>query len=97
MPYLKDRFLKKGVPEALIKINTKCKENGTTLLEASLRWLKHHSSLGEEDEIILGASTNEQLEANLKASQGGPLDENLVTAFETLWDDIKHQAPDYSF
>lgn len=97
MPYLKDHFLKEGVPEALRKINTKCKENGTTLLEASLRWLKHHSALGQGDGIILGASTNEQLEANLKASEGGPLDENLVKAFETLWADIKHQAPAYSF
>jgi aflatoxin B1 aldehyde reductase len=97
MPYLKDHFLKDGVPQALQKINTKCKQNNTTLLEASLRWLKHHSALKEQDGIILGASTNEQLEANLKAAEGGPLDESLVNAFEELWDEIKHVAPAYSF
>jgi aflatoxin B1 aldehyde reductase len=97
MPYLKNHFLKDGVPDALRKLNAKCKKNDVTLFEATLRFMKHHSALQEDDGVILGASTNEQLEANLKAASGGPLDDSLVKAFEELWLDVKHLAPAYSF
>ena len=38
----------------------------------------HHSPLGEEDGIILGASSEAQMEQNLKACEGAALPESVV-------------------
>jgi aflatoxin B1 aldehyde reductase len=96
MPVFGSLFLKDKMVEALKKITAQCEEFNLTLLEASLRWLKHHSPLGPDDGFIIGASTNEQVEASLKATQGGPLDEKLVKAFDDMWVDIKDVAPQYA-
>lgn len=58
---------------------------GLTLKEATLRWMMHHSILGEEDGVILGASSLEQMEENIKACEGGPLPEKVVGEFEKAW------------
>jgi aflatoxin B1 aldehyde reductase len=63
-----------------------CKNEGVTLKEAALRWLMHHSILGKDDGVILGASSVEQMEENLKACEGGPLPEGVVDVFEQAWD-----------
>ncbi|UZJ53104.1 hypothetical protein CBS101457_002424 [Exobasidium rhododendri] len=96
MPFFASLFLKEESVRAIKKMTKTCEENQVTLLEASLRWLKHHSPLGEEDGIIIGASTNQQLESNLEACQGGPLNEALVRAFEDMWTEVKDVAPPYA-
>ncbi|KAG0262629.1 hypothetical protein DFQ27_002250, partial [Actinomortierella ambigua] len=64
---------------------------GIELLEASIRWMKHHSGLGANDGLIFGA--NDQVEClahNLKiAVHGQPLPESLVKAFDAAWDKTK--------
>lgn len=62
-----------------------CDEAKLKLKEATLRWLAHHSTLGQEDAIILGASSEEQMKENLEACERGPLPESVVAAFEELW------------
>lgn len=71
-----------------------CNAEGLTLKEATLRWLMHHSILGEEDGIILGASSLAQMEENLQACQGGPLSEDVVGEFERAWE--RFSAAGYS-
>ncbi|KAF9186798.1 hypothetical protein BGZ50_002268 [Haplosporangium sp. Z 11] len=60
------------------------------LLEASIRWMNHHSGLGPEDGLIFGANDRvEDLKQNLISLQKGPLPEDVVQAFEDAWEKVK--------
>ncbi|KAL1728375.1 NADP-dependent oxidoreductase domain-containing protein [Schizophyllum commune] len=50
------------------------------LPEAATRWLQHHSMLDPEkgDRVIIGSSSPEQLETNLKTNALGPLPEEVL-------------------
>jgi len=63
-----------------------CEAEGVTLKEAALRWLMHHSVLSEEDGVILGASSLDQMGENLRACEAGPLSEGIVSEFERAWE-----------
>lgn len=67
------------------KLTKACTEDGLTLKEATLRWLMHHSILGKDDGVILGASSAEQMEENVTACEGGPLPVRVVEEFEDAW------------
>lgn len=62
-----------------------CERENLTVKEGALRWLMHHSILGDEDGVILGASSLEQMEENLKACEGGPLPQNVVDCLDNIW------------
>jgi len=68
-----------------------------TMTEASLRWMLHHSILkgGEGDGVILGASKQEQLEQNLRAVEGGPLDAEVVKVLDEAWQLCKANCQQY--
>jgi len=66
-----------------------CEGNGLTLLEATLRWLRWHSGLGENHGIIVGASSVSQLEQTVEYVGGEKLDKEVAEAFEKLWDQVK--------
>jgi len=68
------------------KLSGVCKEVSLSLKEATLRWLMHHSILGKDDGVVLGASSTEQMEENINACEGGKLPESVVDAFEQSWD-----------
>ncbi|KAH7033554.1 NADP-dependent oxidoreductase domain-containing protein [Microdochium trichocladiopsis] len=60
--------------------------------EATCRWLLNHSALREGDAIILGASSEAQLVANVAAARVGPLsadDAELRGVLDGLWDMVK--------
>lgn len=40
-------------------------------------------------------STLEQLQQNLAASEEGPLDDTVVSAFNQAWDLVAHECPNY--
>ena len=64
---------------------------GLTLLETAFRWLKHHSALnidrskGGNDGIIIGVSSQQQLEQNLADLEKGPLPEEVLKALDEAW------------
>ncbi|KAK5126772.1 hypothetical protein LTR85_009706 [Meristemomyces frigidus] len=62
-----------------------CEKQGMTVQKATLRWLMHHSALGDEDGLILGGSSTEQMEENLEACEGGALPQSIVQCFEEMW------------
>lgn len=66
-----------------------------SMAECSIRWLRHHSQLTENDGIIVGASSCAHLEANLAACEGGALPENVVEAFEQAWLMTRAVCPKY--
>ena len=61
---------------------------------AALRWLVHHSALsagdgGDGHAIILGATSEAHLVANLDACEQGPLPPALVTALDEGWETVR--------
>jgi len=53
--------------------------------EASIRWIFHHSKLGEQDAVILGASKLAQIEDNMRSILAGPLPDGVVQAIDSIW------------
>lgn len=73
-----------------------CQRENLALKTATLRYLMNHSALGKDDGVILGASSLEQMEQNIKACEGGPLPAVVVSAFEDLWAEYrKAYSPAY--
>ena len=71
------------------------KEHDLTLIESSLRWLMHHSGLGPNDGIVVGASSLKHLEDNLKDLEKGPLPKQVVDAIDGAWEHVKVACPPY--
>lgn len=69
------------IQEALVAEN-----NNISILEATFRWLLHHSALDMQDGILLGASSLQQLQENLDATAfGAPLSNDVLAAFDKAW------------
>ncbi|XP_044524638.1 aflatoxin B1 aldehyde reductase member 2-like [Gracilinanus agilis] len=47
------------------------------------------------DAVILGMTTVEQLQQNLAASEEGPLEPEVVKAFDQAWHLVAHECPNY--
>jgi aryl-alcohol dehydrogenase-like predicted oxidoreductase len=68
-------------------------ESGKSLVELSLQWILGQSQV---DSVILGASRIEQLEENLKACEGGPLDADTVSRCDAVWGRLRGITPKYN-
>lgn len=88
-----DMYLTEGNVSALGKLQGVCDAEEITLMEATMRWFVHHSPLGPEDGVILGASSEVQLEKSLSACEKPALPEKLVKAFEELRETAKVEMP----
>ena len=64
-----------------------------TLVELSFQWLLSQPVV---DSIILGASRLEQLEENLKACEGGALDEATLARCDAVWKRLRGITPKYN-
>lgn len=89
MKFIKDMVVNDLSLKLHDKLTAACEKEGLTLKAATLRYLANHSALEDEDGIILGASSAEQMEENLKAVEGGKLPESVVQAFEQLWEEYR--------
>ncbi|KAI1295063.1 hypothetical protein EDD11_008044 [Mortierella claussenii] len=69
--------------------------HGVSLLEATFRWMRHHSGLEPKDGIILGASSVIHLEENLTDLEKGPLSEAVLEAFDQAWERVKPTSAYY--
>lgn len=78
--------------DAVRRLAKTCEEEGMSLLEATLRWLKWHSALEEKDGIIVGTGSIGQLEQTVRCVDEGRLEEKVEGAFVRLWDDVKAKA-----
>jgi len=83
------RYFKDATFDALRVIEPVVEKHNLTLIETALRWMTHHSQLnvkeGGGDGIILGVSSLQQLEGNLKDVEKGPLPEDVVKALDEAW------------
>lgn len=76
-----------------------CDAVGISMADAALRWLVHHSQLrgGDGDGVIIGASTQSHLEANLASvTSPDPLPDAIVEAYDAAWEIAKAAVPPYA-
>ncbi|KAL9981155.1 hypothetical protein ACROYT_G009823 [Oculina patagonica] len=98
--YIK-RYWKKPLFELLDKLKVTLDriygEGKVTLIDASLRWMYHHSKMDGAlgDAVILGASSVKHLEENLKSTKHGPLHEDVVKVFDEAWGQIRSDCVNY--
>jgi aflatoxin B1 aldehyde reductase len=76
--------------DALEVLRPVAKKHGVTEVECALRWLSHHSQLKDElgDGIVIGSSSVEQLDENLRMA-GGPLPQEIVDALNSGYETIR--------
>ncbi|CAH3192525.1 unnamed protein product [Porites evermanni] len=95
------RFWKKPLFGLLDKLkgtmNSIYGEGKVSLIDASLRWMYHHSKLDGAcgDAVIIGASSVKQLKENLQSTKNGPLHEDVVKLFDEAWGEIEGDCPLY--
>ncbi|KAH8882280.1 Aldo/keto reductase [Thozetella sp. PMI_491] len=91
------RYWNEAYFDALDVVRPVAKRLGLTTAEAALRWVNHHSLLKKEhgDAIIIGASSNKQLEDNLTNFEKGPLPQEMLDAFDQGWEIVKGTCNPY--
>ncbi|WP_199700927.1 aldo/keto reductase [Jiangella rhizosphaerae] len=89
----RDRYWNGPLFDAVERLATIAGAAGITLVELALRWVAHRPLTSA---VLLGASRLEQLEANLRAIGGGPLDAATVAACDEVWADVGGAAPLYN-
>ena len=88
-----DRYWHSDYFHAVEEAGAIAKELGLTLVELAFRWLLSQAIV---DSVILGASRMEQLEANLKACEGKPLDEATLGRCTDVWMRLRGVTPKYN-
>ena len=87
----RDRYWKNEYFGILRELAQACTNAGISQTEVAFSWLINHSLLDATrgDGIILGASRQAHLEANLEACKSGPLDTSIVDILDRGWEVIK--------
>jgi aflatoxin B1 aldehyde reductase len=97
--WYRDRYFKDATFDALRLIEPIAQIHNFTLVEIALRWCAHHSKLqmqsGGRDGVVIGVSSFEQLESNLKDLEKGPLPDEVVQVLDKAWLITKSTTPDY--
>lgn len=93
------RYWKPAYFEAVDTLSDQCCEHGIEPAAAALRWLVHHSDLTDESGvfvnmttehgIIIGASSLNHFNQNLKATTEPPLPGALIEAIDTAWEQVR--------
>ena len=66
---------------------------GRSMISLSLSWLLHHTPITG---IILGASRQSQLDANVAAANEGPLSADTLAAIDRVWAQLRGITPQYN-
>ncbi|RSH94204.1 hypothetical protein EHS25_004007 [Saitozyma podzolica] len=93
------RYFKDATFEALAMVEEVAAKHNLSVIEIALRWVMHHSALNVAkdggDGIIIGVSSQAQLEDNLKNLEKGPLPDEVVQVLDQAWLHTKAVAPPY--
>ncbi|KAK9233974.1 NADP-dependent oxidoreductase domain-containing protein [Lipomyces kononenkoae] len=70
-------------------------EAGVTKAALAYRWVAFNAHLDAKygDAVIFGASSVKQLQETLKALHDGPLPSTIATKIDSIWENIKDEAP----
>ncbi len=88
-----DRYWHEDYFAAVEELKGIAQQASKTLVELSLQWLL---SQPQVDSVILGASSLEQLNENLKACEGGALDESVLERCDYVWKQLRGITPKYN-
>ncbi len=88
-----DRYWHPQDFQAVARLQEIARASGRTLIGLSLCWLLHHTPT---DSVILGASSMEQLEQNLKAAAEGPLPPDVLKSLDDVWQELRGPLPVYN-
>jgi len=91
--YYIDRYWNPHAFEAVSELNEASNAAGRSLLETSFRWLLDQEVVAS---VLVGASSSQQLEANLDACETAPLSEELNTACDKVWAKLRGSVPAYN-
>jgi aryl-alcohol dehydrogenase-like predicted oxidoreductase len=88
-----DRYWHEQYFQSVEQLRRIAKEAGRSLVSLALNWQLHHTG---SDCIILGASRLEQLNENLATADDGPLSEDVLTACDEVWRNLRGPLPVYN-
>lgn len=91
------RYWKRSYLTSMEVVQEACAAAGVSTTAAALAWMLHHGGLDPAagDAVIIGASTLQQLAANLDACRSGPLDDSVVQALDAAWETCRPDCPPY--
>ena len=91
------RYWKRSYLTGMEGVQAACAAAGVSMTAAALGWLRHHGGLdaARGDALILGASTLQQLDENLAACRGEPLDAAAAAALDAAWETCRPDCPPY--
>ncbi|POS72959.1 hypothetical protein DHEL01_v208649 [Diaporthe helianthi] len=89
--YSKLQYDKQELHDAINALDKILQPANISKIEAAMRWIAYHSSLGPEDGIILGASKLRYLDENIAAINKGPLPAEIASAMGELWGPVSGQ------
>ncbi|KAK8085678.1 Aldo/keto reductase [Apiospora hydei] len=84
-------FGDEDLTSAMKKFDAAVKAQGLTPAEVALRWLTHHSSLEDDDGVIIGASKLQQVIDTVGLIRKGPLPDALIPLVEELWSGVEEK------
>jgi aryl-alcohol dehydrogenase-like predicted oxidoreductase len=93
MENYRERYWNAAQFAAVARLGDLAAEAGLTLVELSFRWLLSRPLV---DAVLLGASSLEQLWSNLAACEETALNEELATACDEVWQELRGAAPNYN-
>jgi len=96
-PNYQKRYWKQSFFNAVEIIKRAAEKQGMTTVEATYRWLMHHSMLNGDrgDAILIGASKLSHLQQNMDTAKAGPLPGNVLEAFDHACSITKGDSPEY--
>ncbi|KAI3396866.1 hypothetical protein diail_11570 [Diaporthe ilicicola] len=89
--YSKLQYDKQELHDAVNALDKILQSANISKIEAALRWISYHSSLGPEDGIILGASKLQYLDENIAAIKKGPLPAEIASSVGEVWGPLSGQ------
>jgi aryl-alcohol dehydrogenase-like predicted oxidoreductase len=88
----RDRYWHPENFAAVRRLQEAAREEGRSLVSLALCWLLHHTTI---DGVILGASSLEQLAANLDAASAGPCSPASLAICDHVWESLRGISPRY--
>lgn len=86
---MKGLFSAEDLNQAMAKFLETLATQKLSSVEVAVRWIFHHSALGDADGVVLGASRVAQVKEVLQLAQKGPLEAHVLEAADELWDTVK--------
>lgn len=82
-------YNQESLHDALKQLQETTQNIGISTIDAALRWAYYHSSLENDDGIILGASSVKQIRSNIESINQGPLPQDCLNTFEQIWETLE--------